>query len=121
MVKLTKKQMVAKLLAIYDAIGGMVSESPDPFNGFYRHGCDKTATDTLCSDFEEVLTSLGVVFKDPEYVPASYESKDPCTGKPTGQIRWGILSNPADPQSWVLTGLYSKEEAEKCIREFCAA
>ena len=109
-----------KLIAIYHALSGMCSEIEDPMHGMYRGRDGKSATETMMTDFEDILRYVGVEVVEPKYTPVEYEFKDPCTGKPTGIMKWGILSDPNDPKSYVLSGLESREEAEEVIRKFCA-
>jgi len=108
----TMKTTVKQLTSIYDACKGVLSEY-DAFALFYNGGGAK-----LLKDFGSALEALGVKFVEPTYTAVQYEQTDPRTGKKTGNFAWGVCTDPHNPdESWVLTGLSSKIEAEDLVEE----
>mgnify|MGYP003308788842 CR=1 FL=1 len=95
----------ARLIKIYNALGGLVSEQEDPFDGIYEGGADR-----LMRDMVAVLKGEGVIFDNPRYSIAEYHSKT------TNRNEWGICADPTDPDgSWCLTGFRSSDEAMRIL------
>lgn len=95
----------AKILqAIYTALEGIASErGVEFFDRFYAGGGEK-----MCRDFEGVLErNCGIKFVEPQY------KAEPMTEKKFVGC-WKITDQTGTP---VLTGLPSKEEAERIIKE----
>lgn len=101
------KANIKTLCDIYSAVSGLCSETgSEEFDHFYRGGGEK-----MFRDFEKILTSLGVVMREPQYTVTEYYDR---TSKAN---RWAIISDPNDPKSYVLTGMSSKEEAEQVLKD----
>lgn len=88
---------------VYDALTGVASEmGPEAFDHFYKGGGAK-----MFKDIEQVLTDeCGITFVDPKYKAV------PMTGKKWAGC-WMIVDQTG---AMVLTGLKSKEDAERCIK-----
>ena len=96
------------LKGIYDALGGIASEmGAEAFDAFYQGGGEK-----MFSDFERVLSEeCGIQFVNPEYKAVPMKG-----GKFDG--KWMIVDQTG---AMVLTGLNSREDAERVIRDVCNA
>ena len=96
------------LKGIYDALGGIASEmGAEAFDAFYNGGGEK-----MFSDFERVLSEeCGIKFVNPEYKAVPMKG-----GKYNG--KWMIVDQTG---AMVLTGLTSREDAERVIRDVCNA
>lgn len=96
------------LKGIYDALGGIASEmGAEAFDAFYQGGGEK-----MFSDFERVLSEeCGIQFVNPEYKAVPMKG-----GKYDG--KWMIVDQTG---AMVLTGLTSREDAERVIRDVCNA
>lgn len=93
---------------IYDALAGAASEmGPEFYDSFYKGGGEK-----LFKDLEGILErNCGIKFVNPEYKAV------PMTGG-KWEGKWMIVDQTG---AMVLTGMASKEEAERVIRDVCNA
>lgn len=106
------------LKGIYDALGGIASEmGAEAFDAFYNGGGEK-----MFSDFERVLSEeCGIQFVNPEYkaVPMTTKKGDGPNGEDYFYDgKWMIVDQTG---AMVLTGLTSREDAERVIRDVCNA
>ena len=89
---------------IYDALSGIAGKyGVEFFNQYYSGGGEK-----MFKDFERLLSEFcGINFVDPKYTAAQMTEKgfEGC---------WKIVDQTG---ALVLTGLQSKEEAERVIRD----
>lgn len=103
---------------IYDALTGAASEMGSEFyDSFYRGGGEK-----LFKDLEGILErNCGIKFVNPEYkaVPMTSKKGDGPNGEDFFYSgKWMIVDQTG---AMLLTGLASKEEAERVIRDVCNA